>query len=199
MFYTNILCVVWSVRQVSYELRACSIVLKTQYLLWKSWQSVWTFCAKVLLSIGNVFVRKCSIYNVSYTFGACWKTGRCYALKILRNMCIWIYKNIINKYFILYKYCIVCYIICYTIFHYLIQYIMDILLCKSCVIIHIYMFSNYIMLFMSWEVIQPKNTVQPTFSNFWPRHLVWQMSANVRITLNFQKIFFAVMTAEEKY
>jgi hypothetical protein len=50
------------------------------------------------------------------------------------------------------------------------------------------MSSNYIMLFMSWEVIQPKNTVQPTFSHFWPRHLVSQMSANV-----------AVMTAEEKY
>jgi hypothetical protein len=28
------------------------------------------------------------------------------------------------------------------------------------------------MLFISWEVIQPKNTVQPTFSHFWPRHLV---------------------------
>ena len=36
----------------------------------------------------------------------------------------------------------------------------------------LYMFSNYIMLFMSWEVIQPKNTVQHTFSHFWPRHLV---------------------------
>jgi hypothetical protein len=23
------------------------------------------------------------------------------------------------------------------------------------------------MLFMSWEAIQPKNTFQPTFSNFW--------------------------------
>jgi hypothetical protein len=33
------------------------------------------------------------------------------------------------------------------------------------------MFSNYIMLFMSWEVIQPKNTVQPTFSHFWPQHI----------------------------
>jgi hypothetical protein len=41
--YTNLLCVTWSVRQVS-ELRARSIVLKTQYLLWKSWQSVWTLC-----------------------------------------------------------------------------------------------------------------------------------------------------------
>ena len=29
-----------------------------------------------------------------------------------------------------------------------------------------------IMLFMSWEVIQPKNTVQLTFSHFWPRHFV---------------------------
>ena len=33
---------------------------------------------------------------------------------------------------------------------------MDILLCKSCVITHLYMFSNYIMLFMSLEVIQQK-------------------------------------------
>jgi hypothetical protein len=77
--------------------------------------------AKVLLSIGKFLVRKCSIYNASYTFGACWKTGRCYALKVQRNMCIWIYKNVINKYFILlYKYCIVCYIICYIIFYYFI-------------------------------------------------------------------------------
>jgi hypothetical protein len=43
---------------------------------------------------------------------------------------------------------------------------MDILLCKSRVIIHLYMFSNYIMLFMSLEVIQPNNTVQPTFFPF---------------------------------
>ena len=48
---------------------------------------------------------------------------------------------------------------------------MDILLCKSCVITHLYMFSNYIMLFMSLEVIQQTNTVQPTFSHFWPIHL----------------------------
>ena len=34
------------------------------------------------------------------------------------------------------------------------------------------MFSNYIMLFMSWEVIQPKNTVQPTFSHFGPDSLL---------------------------
>jgi hypothetical protein len=58
--------------------------------------------AKVLLSIRKFLVQKCSIYNASYTFGACWKTGRCYALKVQRNMCIWIYKNVINKYFILY-------------------------------------------------------------------------------------------------
>ena len=43
------------------------------------------------------------------------------------------------------------------------------LLCKSCVIIHFYMFSNYNMLFMSLEVIRPKYTVinhQPPFSHF---------------------------------
>ena len=56
---------------------------------------------------------------------------------------------------------------------------MDILLCKSRVIIHLNMFSNYIMLYISLEVIQQKNTVQPTFFIFGPD--------------------IAVMTAEEKY
>jgi hypothetical protein len=72
---------------------------------------------------------------------------------------------------------------------------MDILLCKSCVIIHLYTFSNYIMLFMSWEVIQPKNTVQHIFSHF-GRDTLFD---KCRITMNFQKKIFAVMTAEEKY
>jgi hypothetical protein len=101
------------------ELRACSIILKTQYnnIYFENHGNQSEFLyAKVLLSI----VRKCSIYNASYTFDPCWKTGRYYSLKVQRNMCIWIYKNIINKYFILYKYCIVCYTICYTIFYYFI-------------------------------------------------------------------------------
>ena len=49
---------------------------------------------------------------------------------------------------------------------------MEISLRKSRVITHLYMFPNYIMLFMSLEVIQPKNSVETTFSHFWPRHLV---------------------------
>jgi hypothetical protein len=180
MFYTNKLCVTWSARKVSYELRACSIVLKTQYLLSKSCQSSLKFMQKFYSQLENFLYESVQYICILYTFGACWKTGRWLWLEGTKSnkYVFWIYKNIINKYFILYKYCIVCYIICYTIFNYFIWYIMDILLCKSCLIIHLYMFSNYIMLFMSWEVIQPKKTVQPTFSHFWPQHLVWQMSAN---------------------
>ena len=62
------------------------------------------------------------------------------------------------------------YMLYYILLFYIIYY--GYFICKSCVIIHLYMFSNYIMLFMSWEVIQPKNTDQPTFTHFWPRHLV---------------------------
>jgi hypothetical protein len=32
------------------EQRRCSIVLKTQYLIWKSWQSVWTLCKSLIYS-----------------------------------------------------------------------------------------------------------------------------------------------------
>jgi hypothetical protein len=84
------------------ELRACSIVLKTNIYFENNGNQISELYAKVLLSIGKVFVRKCSIYNASYTIDACWKTVRCYALKVQRNMCIWIYKNIINKYILYY-------------------------------------------------------------------------------------------------
>jgi hypothetical protein len=60
------------------------------------------------------------------------------------------------------------------------------------------MFSNYIMLFMSLEVIQQKYCPTHIFP-FLALHLIWQMPSNVRITLNFQKIFSVVMTAEEEY
>ena len=43
--------------------------------------------------------------------------GVCSTLKVQRNMCICIHKNIINKYFILYKYFIIYYIIYYTILY----------------------------------------------------------------------------------
>jgi hypothetical protein len=36
------------------ELRACSIVLKTQYLLWKSWKSVWILCKRFYSKLANV-------------------------------------------------------------------------------------------------------------------------------------------------
>ena len=48
------------------------------------------------------------------------KDRKMYALKVQRNMCICVYKNIINKHFILYKYVVVYYITCYTIFYYFI-------------------------------------------------------------------------------
>jgi hypothetical protein len=67
------------------------------------------------------FLYRCIVVSLyRFLVVACWKTGRCYALKVQRNMCIWIHKNIINKYFISYKYCLVCYTICYTIFYYFI-------------------------------------------------------------------------------
>ena len=76
---------------------------------------------------------------------------------------------------------------------------MDILLCKSCVIIHLHMFSNYIMLFMFWEVIQPKK--------YCPTHIFPFLAPTPCLTnvgkrpdkFEFSEKIFAVMTAEEKY
>ena len=73
----------------------------------------------VILSYQRPFIYS-AIYHGSYMFGVCSKTRRCYALKLQRNMCICVYKNIINKQFILYKYFVVYYITCYTIFYYFI-------------------------------------------------------------------------------
>jgi hypothetical protein len=55
------------------------------------------------------------------------------------------------------------------------------------------------MLFMSSEVIQQKNTVQPTFSHFWP--LTPSLTNAVKRPDNFEfsEKFCAVMREEEKY
>jgi hypothetical protein len=64
------------------------------------------------------------------------------------------------------------------------------------------MFSNYNMLFMSLEVIQPKNAIinhQPSFSHFLaPTPCLTEV---VKRPDNFELSgnFFSVMTAEEKY
>jgi hypothetical protein len=54
--------------------------------------------------------------------GVCSKTRRCYALKVQRNMCIHVYKNITNKHFILYKYFVVYYISLHVILYFTILY-----------------------------------------------------------------------------
>jgi hypothetical protein len=97
---------------------ACSIVLKTQYLLWKSWQySSWILCEIFYTKLVH-WLYETNSYRVQYIMlpkclvFANWQGDVMpWSWSYKRNMCICIYKNIIKRYFILYKYFIVNYII----------------------------------------------------------------------------------------
>jgi hypothetical protein len=78
------------------ELRACSIVLKTQYSLWNyniRKDFVRNISSKfVNLSYQRLFIYS-ALYHSSYMFGVCSKTRRCYALRY-KEICVFVYIKI---------------------------------------------------------------------------------------------------------
>ena len=99
-------------------LRACSIysfentifILKIMTILWMLYEILNAKLVHLLYQRSSYTLQYIMVPKF-LVFAQASKTGRCYSLKVQRNMCICIYKNIIKKYFILYKYFIVYYII----------------------------------------------------------------------------------------